>query len=85
MTRRTATADMAPLITGLAAATALAGAALFTVVGSSCNDPGQYEIRDGVVQLIGGCISREDLPVAPEEPGEIAPRPLGSAHAPDRY
>ncbi len=85
MTGLTAKAGTLPLITGFATATALSGVALFTVVSSGCDEPGRYEEREGVVELVGGCVSAEDVPVAPEVPTEPDTRPLGDGHGQSRY
>lgn len=77
MTRLTLSAGAFPLIAGVAAATALSGAAVFTVLRSGCDDPGVYRTHDGVVELVGGCLSRDDLPALPQPQ---TPRPLGIAH-----
>lgn len=77
MTRLTLSAGAFPLIAGIAAATALSGAAVFTVLRSGCDDPGVYRSHDGIVELVGGCVSRNDLSVPPPHQ---TPRPLGIAH-----
>ena len=64
------------LVFGVATAVALSGGAVLTVLQSGCDDPGNYQFRDGVVELAGGCLRPDDFPVAPEEP-ESPPRPLG--------
>lgn len=66
-----------PLVTGIATATILSGAAVFTVVHAGCGEPGTYRVREGVVELVGGCITPEDLPVTPGQHPDPAPRPLG--------
>jgi hypothetical protein len=66
-----------PLVTGIAVATALSGAAVFTVVRSGCDEPGSYRTRDGVVELIGGCLTPDDLPVTPQHQPGFTPRPHG--------
>ncbi|MGW0890653.1 hypothetical protein [Saccharopolyspora sp. NPDC002578] len=53
------------LVGGVALATVLSAAAVFAVAQSGCDDPGTYRERDGVVELIGGCVQAEDLPVTP--------------------
>ncbi|MBB5067330.1 hypothetical protein BJ969_000418 [Saccharopolyspora gloriosae] len=53
------------LVGGIALATVLSAAAVFAVAQSGCDDPGTYRERDGVVELIGGCVQAEDLPVTP--------------------
>ncbi len=66
-----------PLITGIAAATALSGAAVLAVAHSGCQDPGAYRSRDdGVVELIGGCLQPDDLPITPQPRSELQRRPL---------
>ena len=59
-----------PLLAGMITAAALSGAAVLVVLGSGCDDPGTYRERDGVVELIGGCLQPSDLPVTPREPVE---------------
>lgn len=77
MARLTLSAGTLPLIAGIAAATALSGAAVFTVFRSGCDTPGVYRAHDGIVELVGGCLKRNDLPAWPEHQN---PRPLGIAH-----
>ncbi|MFR9729985.1 hypothetical protein ACL03H_12205 [Saccharopolyspora sp. MS10] len=67
-----ASAGALPLAGGVAAAAILSATAVFAVSQAGCEDPGSYRQRDGVVELIGGCVRAEDLPVGP------APR-LGEA------
>ena len=84
MTRLTPAAGAFPLVTGIAVATVLSGAAVFTVVRSGCDEPGTYRAHDGVVELIGGCITPDDLPVVPQHQPSHAPRPIGQVTpAPD--
>ncbi|SDP18643.1 hypothetical protein SAMN04487905_102311 [Actinopolyspora xinjiangensis] len=65
-----------PLVAGIATAAVLCAVAVFTVVRSGCEDPGSYEAEGDVVRLVGGCVSREDLPVDPaERPAREAPAP----------
>jgi hypothetical protein len=55
-------AAVLPLLGAVAAAAALAGAAVFTVSQAACPNPGHY-VQEGVtVHLVGGCVSREELP-----------------------
>ena len=55
-------AGVLPLVGAVAAAAALAGAAVFTVTQAACPDPGHY-VQDGVtLHLVGGCVSRTELP-----------------------
>lgn len=61
-----------PLVTTAAVAAALTGAAVFTVDQAGCDDPGTWVIRGGTVELVGGCVDREDLPVAPA-PDDLGP------------
>ncbi|MFD0919181.1 hypothetical protein [Saccharopolyspora rosea] len=75
MTRLTPASGAFPLVTGIVAAAALSGAAVFAVLHSGCDDPGAYRAHDGVVELVGGCLQPDDLPVTPKAPGPV--RPLG--------
>ncbi|MER7015626.1 hypothetical protein ABT324_29680 [Saccharopolyspora sp. NPDC000359] len=59
-----------PLVTGVVTAAALSGAAVFAVLRSGCEDPGSYLVRDDVVELIGGCLQPDDLPVTPRPPAD---------------
>lgn len=81
MARLTPAPATIPLITGIATATVLSGAAVFTVVHAGCDDPGTYRVQNGVAELVGGCITPEDIPAAPESPSNPTPRPLGEAGA----
>ena len=82
MARLAPTAGTLPLVTGLAAATVLSGAAVFTVVRSGCDEPGRYQTRaDGVVELVGGCLATKDLPVVPQQPAAHATVPAHSTHS----
>ncbi|MCI2421592.1 hypothetical protein MOQ72_29580 [Saccharopolyspora sp. K220] len=76
MTRLTPTNRAFPLVTGIVTAAALSGAAVLAVLNSGCDEPGVYRAEDGVVELIGGCLKSDDLPVSPRHPTEV--RPLGS-------
>ena len=62
-----------PLATGLLTAAALSGAAALAVLQSGCEDPGSYLERDGMVELVGGCLQPTDLPVTPQDPAEGRP------------
>ncbi len=76
MARLASAADTVPLITGLAVATVLSGAAVFTVVSSGCDQPGRYQTRaDGMVELVGGCLTSNDLPVVPQQRSAQMPPP----------
>ncbi|SHG54981.1 hypothetical protein [Streptoalloteichus hindustanus] len=65
MTRLGRGTGTTPLVASLAAAVALAGAAVFTVARAGCADPGRYVSRDGVVELVGGCVDHGDLREVP--------------------
>jgi len=55
----------------------LIGAAFFTVQHAGCDSPGHLAVsQGGVVQVVGGCVSAEDLvvPGTPWQPG-TAPVP----------
>ncbi|SFD61120.1 hypothetical protein SAMN04487819_101286 [Actinopolyspora alba] len=67
MPRLSTSSGTLPLVAGLTTATALCAVAVFTVVSSGCDDPGSYETNGEAVRLVGGCVSREDLPVSPDE------------------
>lgn len=57
-------AGVLPLLAAIAAAAALGGAAVFTVNSASCPDPGHF-VREGVsAHLVGGCLTRDELPGA---------------------
>ncbi|MEU4800743.1 hypothetical protein [Actinosynnema sp. NPDC023587] len=55
-----------PLVGAVATAVALTGAAFFTVAHADCADTGRYVVRDGVVELVGGCVDGADLPAVPK-------------------
>ncbi|WP_243789946.1 hypothetical protein [Saccharopolyspora gloriosae] len=65
-----------PLVGGITVATVLSAAAVFAVAQTGCDDPGSYRERDGVVELIGGCVQPEDLPVTPAPQLEDSPHSL---------
>lgn len=57
-------AGVLPLLAAIAAAAALGGAAVFTVSQAACPDPGHY-VQEGVTaRLVGGCVTKDDLPGA---------------------
>ncbi|HKN97975.1 MAG TPA: hypothetical protein VJX10_12715 [Pseudonocardiaceae bacterium] len=59
-------AAVLPLFGAVAAAAALTGAAVFTVSQAACPNPGHY-VQEGVtLHLVGGCVSRDELPSAPQ-------------------
>ncbi|GAA4612642.1 hypothetical protein [Saccharopolyspora hordei] len=68
MSQLTPTNRALPLVTGFATAAALSGAAVLAVLQSGCDDPGTYLVRDDVVELIGGCLEPDDLPVTQRPP-----------------
>jgi hypothetical protein len=53
----------------------LACAAVVTANQAGCDEPGSYVIAPGGVQLVGGCLRSDDLPVAPPVPEQSAPPP----------
>lgn len=71
MSQLTPTNRALPLVTGVVTAAALSGAAVFAVLQSGCEDPGSYRVRDDVVELIGGCLKPDDLPVSPRPPADL--------------
>jgi hypothetical protein len=55
-------AGVLPLLAAIVAAAALGGAAVFTVSQAACPDPGHF-VHEGVsARLVGGCVSKDDLP-----------------------
>ena len=74
-------ARVVPLVGAVGAAVALAGVAAFTVTEAECADPGRYVRHTDYVELVGGCVDREDLPPAPvtrdqrprAEPASLSP------------
>lgn len=78
MLRLTLSAGATSLFAGLAVAAALSGVAVVTVAHAGCEHPGTYQPRGGVVELIGGCVTPDDLPY----PHAPQPRePLGNTPA----
>ena len=67
-----------PLAVTAAAAAALTGAALVTVESAGCADPGRYVQQGPSVELVGGCLEPDDLPVAPP-PVDHLPQPADPA------
>jgi hypothetical protein len=68
----------------VAVAAVLVGAAAVTADRAGCDDPGSWVVRDGTVDLVGGCLDSADLPVAPppaqpepDAPDAPAAVPLG--------
>jgi hypothetical protein len=59
-----------PFAGALAAAAALTGAAVFTVADAGCTHPGRYVQHDGVVELVGGCVDQDRLPVPAARPAQ---------------
>jgi hypothetical protein len=51
-----------PVLGALITATALTGAAVFTVSHGVCTDGGQYIERGGQIVLVGGCLTPQELP-----------------------
>ncbi|HEY6424527.1 MAG TPA: hypothetical protein VIY28_15025 [Pseudonocardiaceae bacterium] len=69
-----------PVVVTAAVAALLAGAAVVTAEGAGCDQPGRYVRVAGGVQLVGGCLNSDDLPVAPppvEQPPPPPVKPLG--------
>lgn len=56
------------LATGFAGAVVLSSAAVVAVLHAGCEEPGSLLVREDVVELVGGCVRADDLPVAPGEP-----------------
>lgn len=72
-----------PLLAGVLSATALAGAAVFTVGYASCGDPGQYVRHADNVHFVGGCVDGDDLPAT--GPGEQRGPTGGDDESPRNY
>jgi hypothetical protein len=51
-----------PMLGAFAAASALVGAATYTVSQAGCTHPGHYVEHAGHAELVGGCVHRNDLP-----------------------
>lgn len=66
------------LATGFAGAAVLSGAAVIAVLHAGCEEPGALLVREDVVELVGGCVRADDLPVTPGGPGSA-----GAPGAPD--
>lgn len=62
-----------PVVVTSAVAALLACAAVVTANEAACDEPGSYVVAPGGVQLVGGCLRSDDLPVAPPMPPERAP------------
>ncbi|MGH3795469.1 MAG: hypothetical protein ACRDSP_11320 [Pseudonocardiaceae bacterium] len=54
-----------PIAVTSAVAALLTCAAVLTANQAGCNVPGSYVLAPGGVQLVGGCLNKDDLPVAP--------------------
>ncbi len=66
-----------PVAATVAVAAVLAGAAAVTANRAGCDDPGSWVVRDGGVDLVGGCLDSTDLPVAPPtQPALDVPAPV---------
>ena len=69
-----------PVVVTTAVAAVLAFAALVTANQAACDDPGSYVLAPGGVQLVGGCLRSDDLPVPPtpdERPAPPSTPPVG--------
>ncbi|MGH3910706.1 MAG: hypothetical protein ACRDRM_07720 [Pseudonocardiaceae bacterium] len=64
-----------PVAVTSAVAGLLVGAAVITANQAACDDPGSYVLAPGGVQLVGGCLHSDDVPVGPP-PDQQFPRPL---------
>lgn len=62
------------LVATTAAAVALTGTAVITVVHAGCSRPGHFVQHDGwVVEFVGGCLAPDDLPSPPRLAGDHQP------------
>ncbi|AOS61631.1 hypothetical protein TL08_04005 [Actinoalloteichus hymeniacidonis] len=57
-------AGVSSLVMSVLAATALTGAAFFTVSRIDCDPSPRYEQHDGVTELVDSCLTDEDLPAS---------------------
>ncbi|MER2093593.1 MAG: hypothetical protein ABS918_12645 [Saccharopolyspora rectivirgula] len=73
MPQPTPLTSTAALVAGIATASALSAAAVVAVLNAGCDDPGSYRWRGGAVELVGGCLQPEDLPVVPQPAEPTAP------------
>jgi len=64
-----------PVVVTTAVAAVLACAAIATAHHAACDDPGSYVLAPGGVQLVGGCLRSDDLPVPPAPHEQPAPPP----------
>lgn len=64
-----------PVAVTSAVAALMAGAAVLTANQAACDEPGSYVPVPGGVQLVGGCLQEDDLPVGPpgDEQDPLAP------------
>ncbi|APU12875.1 MULTISPECIES: hypothetical protein [Actinoalloteichus] len=58
-------AGVSSLVMSVLAATALTGAAFFTVSRIDCDPSPRYEERNGVTELVDSCLTAEELPTSP--------------------
>jgi hypothetical protein len=65
-------AGVLPLLGAVIAAAALAGAAVFTVSQAACPNPGHYVQQGATLHLVGGCVSRTELPTTAGPAGRAA-------------
>lgn len=67
-----------PVAVTSAVAGLLVCAAVVTADQAACDDPGSYVLAPGGVQLVGGCLHSDDVPVAPPRDQQF-PRPLAES------
>lgn len=67
-------AQWMPIAVTSAVAALLACAAVLTANQAACPEPGSYVVAPGGVHLVGGCLKRDDLPVAPPPPHHVRPQ-----------
>jgi hypothetical protein len=65
----------------VAAAVALAGVAVLAVTNAGCTDPGRFVERNGVVELVGGCL-RPALPLQAGQGSDARVGPQSVSPAP---
>jgi hypothetical protein len=69
------------MVGAVAAAVALSGIAVLAVTSAGCADPGRFVDRNGVVELVGGCL-RPALPLQAGQRSDVRGGPQSFSPAP---
>lgn len=80
MAKLSRVAAVVPAVGAVIVASALTGAAAYTVAQPDCVESGHYVQRGHQVELVHSCLDRDDLP----EGVHLAPRMVGPAHGNQR-